>query len=85
LMFYNMIYSYRRGEIATGNVWDSRSPEWQTPSPTPLHNYDKPLRVIGNPYDYGLAGSQYVTFDEDEHESLETPGQGAVVLGTPGD
>jgi cytochrome c oxidase subunit I len=85
LMFYNMIYSYRRGEVATGNVWDSRSPEWQTPSPTPLHNYDKPLRVIGNPYDYGLPGSQYVTFDEDEHESPETPGQGAVVLGTPGD
>jgi cytochrome c oxidase subunit I len=85
LMFYNMIYSYRRGEIATGNVWDSRSPEWQTPSPTPAHNYDKPLRVIGHPYDYGLPGAQYVTFDEDEHESSETPGQGAVVLGTPGD
>ncbi|MCH7664033.1 MAG: cbb3-type cytochrome c oxidase subunit I, partial [Chloroflexi bacterium] len=31
LMMYNLIRSARRGEIAEGNVWNSRSPEWQIP------------------------------------------------------
>jgi cytochrome c oxidase subunit I len=84
-MFYNMVYSYRRGEIAEGNTWESRSPEWQTPSPTPIHNYDKPLRVIGNPYDYGRPGSQYITFDQDAPDEPDTSGYGATVTRPTGD
>lgn len=60
LMMYNLIRSARRGEVAEGNVWDSRSPEWQTPNPAPLHNYAEPFEVVGEPYDYGLPGSVYV-------------------------
>ncbi|MEN4041570.1 MAG: cbb3-type cytochrome c oxidase subunit I [Anaerolineaceae bacterium] len=73
VMFYNMIVSYRHGEIAVGNVWESRSPEWLTPSPTPPHNYDKPLRVVGHPYDYGLAGSRYIAFDDAAAPSPDNP------------
>jgi cytochrome c oxidase subunit 1 len=62
----NAIWSLRHGEIATGNVWNSRSPEWQVPSPMPIHNYDKPFEVVGEPYDYGLPDSQYVKFIEEE-------------------
>ena len=56
----NMIVSARRGEAAAGNLWRSRSPEWQVPSPMPEHNYDRPFEVVGEPYDYGLPGSTYV-------------------------
>jgi cytochrome c oxidase subunit I len=56
----NIFYSLRRGEVSVANPWNSRSPEWQIPSPVPLHNYDEPIEVVGEPYDYGLAGSIYV-------------------------
>lgn len=55
----NMILSIRRGEVAVPNPWNSRSPEWQLPSPIPAHNYEQPLEVLGEPYDYGLEGSVY--------------------------
>lgn len=60
IAIYNFIVSARRGEVAVANPWRSRSPEWQVASPMPEHNYDEPLEVIGEPYDYGLAGSVYV-------------------------
>jgi cytochrome c oxidase subunit 1 len=60
LFLINVVRSLRHGEVATGNIWNSRSPEWQIPSPIPEHNYDRPFRVIGEPYDYGLPGSAYV-------------------------
>ncbi len=59
----NLIWSARRGEVAAGNVWRSRSPEWQVPSPMPEHNYDKTFEVVGEPYDYGLPGSTYVNMN----------------------
>jgi cytochrome c oxidase subunit 1 len=62
----NFFRSLKYGEPATGNLWNSRSPEWQVPSPMPVHNYDRPFAVVGEPYDYGLAGSTYVQFDQDE-------------------
>jgi cytochrome c oxidase subunit 1 len=66
IFFINAFWSLRHGEVATGNVWNSRSPEWQVPSPMPIHNYDKPFEVVGEPYDYGLPGSVYVRFKEQE-------------------
>ncbi len=56
----NLIWSARAGEVVAGNLWRSRSPEWQVPSPMPEHNYDRPFEVVGEPYDYGLPGSTYV-------------------------
>jgi cytochrome c oxidase subunit 1 len=57
----NMIASVRRGEVAVANPWNSRSPEWQIPSPVPAHNFETPIEVVGEPYDYGLADSVYTT------------------------
>jgi cytochrome c oxidase subunit I len=62
VFFINFFRSMTKGEPATGNVWNSRSPEWQVPSPMPVHNYDQPFEVVGEPYDYGLADSVYVKF-----------------------
>jgi cytochrome c oxidase subunit 1 len=64
--FINFIYSIKKGKSATGNLWNSRSPEWQVPSPMPAHNYDRPFEVVGEPYDYGLPGSRYVKFAGDK-------------------
>ncbi len=69
LFFYNIIISIKHGEKATGNVWNSRSPEWQVPSPMPVHNYDRAFDVVGEPYDYGLPGSVYVKFEDSESPS----------------
>lgn len=62
VFLYNLVTSWKNGELATDNIWNSRSPEWQVPSPMPVHNYDRDLEVVGEPYDYGLAGSHYVAF-----------------------
>jgi cytochrome c oxidase subunit 1 len=87
----NMIYSARHGEIAEGNLWRSRSPEWQVPSPMPQHNYDEPFVVTGEPYDYGLPGSVYVDMhpsapeEPEEEDRDETPPQTPALEPAPGD
>jgi cytochrome c oxidase subunit I len=60
VFFYNVYITMKNGEPATGNVWNSRSPEWLAPSPMPVHNYEKPFEVVGEPYDYGLEDKPYV-------------------------
>ena len=61
LMIYNLFTSAEIGRVAGANPWRSRSPEWQIPSPVPEVSYASPIRVVGEPYDYGLAGSRYVS------------------------
>jgi cytochrome c oxidase subunit 1 len=60
IFFYNIYKTLKSDQMATGNIWNSRSPEWQVPSPMPAHNYDHEFEVVGEPYDYGLPGSTYV-------------------------
>jgi len=60
IMVYNFVASARTEPVAESNPWRSRSPEWQIPAPVPEFNYDTPFEVVGDPYDYGLASSQYV-------------------------
>ncbi len=66
IFFINFFRSIKHGEKATGNVWNSRSPEWQVPSPMPVQNYDPAFEVVGEPYDYGLPGPDYVKFPKAE-------------------
>ena len=74
IAFYNFITSLRRGEAAVANPWRSRSPEWQLPSPVPSHNYEQPFEVVGEPYDYGLEGSAYVSFTPARPSTEMPPG-----------
>lgn len=62
IFFINIFRSIKHGEKADGNVWNSRSPEWQVPSPMPVHNFDRAIEVVGEPYDYGLADAPYIKF-----------------------
>jgi hypothetical protein len=37
----------------------------------PVHNYDVPFEVVGEPYDYGLADSKYVEFSTNGRKHIE--------------
>jgi len=73
IFFINLFHSISHGEKAEGNIWNSRSPEWQVPSPMPVHNYAVPFVVVGEPYDYGLADSKYVEFSPNGSKHPEFP------------
>jgi cytochrome c oxidase subunit 1 len=73
IFFINLFYSIKHGEKAEGNLWNSRSPEWQVPSPMPVHNYDVPFEVVGEPYDYGLKDSKYIEFSPNGSKHVEVP------------
>ena len=73
IFFINLFHSIKHGEKAEGNLWNSRSPEWQVPSPMPVHNYDVPFEVVGEPYDYGLKDSKYIEFSPNGSKHLEVP------------
>jgi cytochrome c oxidase subunit 1 len=73
IAFVNIIYSAVRGRVAQDNPWRSRSPEFQLPSPAPVHNYPQPITVIGEPYDYGLPGSAYVDIDKERAPEVVQP------------
>ncbi|MFU8773050.1 MAG: cytochrome c oxidase subunit I [Anaerolineales bacterium] len=73
LFIVNVVTSLRKGEISVPNPWNSRSPEWQIPSPVPVHNYDNPIEVVGEPYDYGLAGSIYINSPESKVPPVSAP------------
>jgi cytochrome c oxidase subunit I len=49
IFVYNFFRSMKYGEKAEGNLWNSRSPEWQVPSPMPVYNYDRPSKWLANP------------------------------------
>ena len=59
IFFINLTVSVRKGAVAPANPWNSRSLEFQLPTPIPAHNYGRPIEVVGEPYDYGLEGSVY--------------------------
>lgn len=59
ISIYNFISSVRTQPVAGRNPWRSRSPEWHTSSPPPEFNYDTPIVVVGEPYDYGLKEAPY--------------------------
>ncbi len=57
ILFINLYRSARFGKVAAGNIWESRSLEWQIPSPTPAHNFEGAVVITGEPYDYGLENA----------------------------
>jgi cytochrome c oxidase subunit 1 len=41
VFLYNLIRSYRGGEVAGNDPWDARTLEWTITSPPPVHNFDE--------------------------------------------
>ena len=55
VLLYALVQSLRSGAKAPANPWSSLGLEWQSPSPPPLENFEKPVTVTHGPYDYHLA------------------------------
>jgi cytochrome c oxidase subunit 1 len=54
VFLFNVVYSlvFVR-KPAPANPWGSKSLEWQTPSPVPVHNFDRPPVIDSDPYESG--------------------------------
>jgi cytochrome c oxidase subunit 1 len=53
----NFFWSIRHGRTAAGdNPWDATTLDWQTPTPPPHGNFDKPMEVFRGPYEYSVPG-----------------------------
>jgi len=59
VFLYNMITSWRSGEIAPSNPWHAMTLEWQVSSPPPIFNFDEIPQVVGSPYGYGIPGAKH--------------------------
>jgi cytochrome c oxidase subunit 1 len=55
VLMYNIYRTFQVGEEAPENPWDARTLEWMTSSPPPHHNFDVPLTIEHDPYDYNYG------------------------------
>jgi cytochrome c oxidase subunit I len=65
----NFFWSINNGKKAlTDNPWSATTLEWQTPTPPPHGNFDKPVEVFRGPYEYSVPGhvSDYTPQNEPE-------------------
>jgi cytochrome c oxidase subunit I len=54
VFLYNLVYSVAFARVPAGsNPWESRSIEWQLPSPVPPNDFDELPVFTGEPYGYG--------------------------------
>jgi cytochrome c oxidase subunit 1 len=52
----NLVWSVvLKREPADSNPWQSKSLEWQLPSPVPVYNFERIPTITSHPYGYGIA------------------------------
>ena len=54
----NLVWSIKKGKKVSRNPWNSTTLEWAAPSPPPHGNFDGPITVYGNPYEYSVPGEE---------------------------
>ncbi len=54
----NLVWSIKKGKKASRNPWNSTTLEWAAPSPPGHGNFDGPIAVYGNPYEYSVPGEE---------------------------
>jgi cytochrome c oxidase subunit 1 len=64
ILLYNIISSWRRGEVASANPWHAKSLEWHVPTPVPLENFLVDPVVTSDPYGYGEPAVEPVSTPE---------------------
>ena len=53
----NFFVSLKKGKkVTSDNPWGATTLEWQTPTPPPHGNFDKPVEVHRGPYEYSVPG-----------------------------
>ncbi len=52
LMFYNLLRSLKKGEVATSDPWGGVTLEWSISSPPSLHNFETEPQPPEYPYDF---------------------------------
>jgi len=57
VLLWAVIYSWRHGQKAPMNPWQSKTLEWTVPNPVPLENFETLPIVTSDPYGYGKAQS----------------------------
>jgi cytochrome c oxidase subunit I len=56
-LVYSMVIARRP---APANPWQSKSLEWQLPTPVPVENFERIPRITASPYEYGVPGAKPV-------------------------
>ncbi len=54
---WNFFTSWKLGVKVGRNPWDATTLDWDTPTPPPHGNFDKPLEVFRGPYEYSVPGA----------------------------
>jgi cytochrome c oxidase subunit 1 len=73
----NFFWSINRGgKVTSDNPWDATTLEWQTPTPPPHGNFDKPMEVFRGPYEYSVPGQSrdFTPQNEPEQPASATHG-----------
>ncbi len=52
ILVYNIYCAFSEGKEVADNPWGARTLEWLTTSPPPHHNFDVPLTIDHDPYDF---------------------------------
>lgn len=53
----NLFWSLKHGQpVRSDNPWQATTLEWQTPTPPPHGNFNKPITVYRGPYEYSVPG-----------------------------
>ena len=52
IMLIYLVHSIKNGKVSGSNPWGGLTLEWQTPSPTPAHNFLEEPKVTHGPYAY---------------------------------
>ncbi len=55
----NFFMSMRNGKkVTSDNPWEATTLDWQTPTPPPHGNFEKPITVYHGPYEYSVPGAK---------------------------
>ena len=75
VFLFNLVWSYYKGPVASGNPWHSTTLEWQTPETPPKHgNWGKDLPEVHRwAYDYNVPGAPEDFIPQNVPDSPSTP------------
>jgi cytochrome c oxidase subunit 1 len=76
VLAYNVVLSFKRGEIAGDNPWGGRTLEWMVSSPPPENNFSVIPEVLDRPHMHGVSGSIHARFgnNDNNHDQREQGG-----------